>query len=101
MLARIEERLGKEWLSQALYKSEELVADYAFRLVLSLNLVNFRAPQETPTPEQVLGAFMSRYGLSELRPERRLMYRVIKHLIPLQDRDRIRDPLEFHALRLL
>lgn len=108
VLLRIEERLGREWLSQALYNltfpglSEELDdSSMALRLVLRLNLVNFRAPQETPTPEQVLGAFMSRYGLSELRPERRLMYRVIKHLIPLQDRDRIRDPLEFHALRLL
>lgn len=50
--------------------------------------------------ERTPGAFLARYGLNELRPERRLMYRVVRRRLPsLQDE--VQDPLEFHVLRLL
>lgn len=111
-LVRLAERFGRERMRQAsleMFKEDldgysfdghDFYYGLSFHLAFRLGLIDPANPQNKPTPEQVLGAFMSRYGLSELKPERRLMYRVLRHLFPSPN-DNPTDPVQYHALGLL
>jgi len=102
VLARLAERFG--WERVKAVTSDEpdsfLPSDPAFQLAFGLDLIDPLRPQAGGVEERTPGAFLARYGLNELRPERRLMYQVVRRRLPsLQDW--VQDPLEFHVLRLL
>ncbi|MBO1438669.1 hypothetical protein [Meiothermus sp. CFH 77666] len=68
-------------------------------MALDLGLLETPIQDVERLPAQAVGAFMARYGLRELRPERRLAYQVLRQILPQEER--VQDPLEFHVLRLL
>lgn len=103
VLARLAERFGWERVRDAV--SDAHYAHYfdfimPFRLAFDLNLIDPLHPRAGGVEERTPGTFLARYGLNELRPERRLMYQVVKRRLRSFE-DRVQDPLEFHVLRLL
>jgi hypothetical protein len=102
ILPLLSERFGWESVRRVLFDSWPYweMSDLATPLLLRLSPTPVDDPRKLPSPEQALGAFIAQFEINELRPERRLLYAVIKKAVQPKD-DEINDPVQLHALGLL